>query len=160
MRRALPVITLLLALPFAVSSLGATARATARQAGPSTYVGTEACAECHPAQYANFKNYAKKARSADHVKAMSGKLSQPELNECYACHTTGYGKPGGFTSFEETPHLADAGCEVCHGPGAEHVATGDPARIGKPSLAECSSCHNAERVQGFNYRPMLHGGAH
>lgn len=159
-RRALPAITLLLVLPFVSPHGGTTAEASPPQAGQPTYVGTDACADCHPSQYDNFKRYAKKARSADHIKTMSGKLSPQELAECFACHTTGYGRPGGFVSFETTPHLADAGCEVCHGPGGAHSGTGDPTLISKPTMDACSECHNSERVNSFNYKPLLQGGAH
>lgn len=160
MRRAFPVITLLLVLPFAASHSGTKAEASTAQTGHPTYVGTDACAECHPSQYDNFKRYAKKARSAEHIRIMSDKLSPQELSECFGCHTTGYGQPGGFISFEATPHLADAGCEVCHGPGAAHSGTGDPTLISKPTKDACSGCHNSERVSSFNYKPLLQGGAH
>jgi hypothetical protein len=127
----------------------------------STYVGTDACAECHEDQYNNFKKYAKKAKSAHSVKIMAPKLTRSELESCYGCHTTGYGKPGGFESFEKTPHLSDAGCEVCHGPGSEHVESGgDPSLIHNPEMNECLTCHNEDRVKSFGFRPLLHGGAH
>ena len=93
---------------------------------------------------------------------MAPKLTLEELRECYACHATGYGKPGGFVSLEKTPHLANAGCEVCHGPGGAHAESGgDKALIKrKMSVSDCETCHNAQRVRAFGFKPMLYGGAH
>ncbi|MFK4764023.1 cytochrome c family protein [Desulfobaculum sp. SPO524] len=127
-----------------------------------TYVGSKACAECHPEQYDNFMRHAKKATSAHSIKIMSSDLTEEEERGCYACHTTGYGQPGGFVSFEETPELGHAGCEVCHGPGSVHVEWGgDPDQIhGSLSIEDCEHCHNEERVGAFNFKPMLYGGAH
>lgn len=126
------------------------------------YVGSEACAECHDSEYRNFKQYSKKAHSGDSVKIMAGDLTSEELAECYACHVTGFGKPGGFVSFDETPKMADAGCEVCHGPGYEHVeAGGDPEFIKADiEVSDCETCHNPERVEAFDFKPLLFGGAH
>lgn len=126
------------------------------------FVGTKACADCHQAQYDNFSKYAKKAHSSNSVKIMAPKLTPEELKECFACHATGYGQPGGFVSYEKTPHLADAGCEVCHGPGGAHVDSGgETANIRrKVAMKECETCHNAERVKNFNFKPLLYGGAH
>lgn len=127
-----------------------------------TYVGSEACADCHPDEYENFSKYSKKAKSAHSIKIMASDLTRQEVEECYLCHTTGYGKPGGFVSFEETPELANAGCEVCHGPGSEHVNMGgDPSLIQADlSMKDCETCHNEDRVRSFNFKPLLYGGAH
>lgn len=128
----------------------------------ATYVGSAMCGDCHDYEYGNFKKYAKKAHSADSVKIMAPDLTEEELQECFHCHATGYGKPGGFVSLEETPELADAGCEVCHGPGSLHVEYGgDPSYIkGDLDIADCEVCHSAERVATFDYKPLLFGGAH
>ncbi|BBD09652.1 cytochrome c family protein [Desulfovibrio ferrophilus] len=132
------------------------------QTGQATYVGSNACSECHDEQFENFEQFAKKAHSDRSIKIMASDLTKEELQECYACHTTGYGQPGGFVSFEETPEMAHAGCEVCHGPGSEHVAEGgDPDLIkGTLALEDCETCHNADRVGAFNFKPLLYGGAH
>jgi mono/diheme cytochrome c family protein len=117
---------------------------------------------CHPEEFENFKTYAKKAKSAESIQVMASDLKKEELEGCYACHTTGYGEPSGFKSYEETPELGDAGCEVCHGPGSEHVDMGgDPSLIKADlSLKDCTGCHNEERVRSFDFKPLLYGGAH
>jgi len=136
--------------------------ASAAPAKPSAYVGSKACQACHAKEYESFSKYSKKAHSSQSIKIMAQKLSPEELRGCFACHTTGYGQPGGFVSFEATPDLANAGCEVCHGPGAAHAdGGGDPSLIkSKLAMSECERCHNAERVQTFNFKPMLFAGAH
>lgn len=127
----------------------------------ATYVGSEACADCHEVEYGNYKKFSKKAHSSQSVKIMASDLDAEEVKECFACHATGYGKPGGFVSFEQTPHLANAGCEVCHGPGSLHAEDGDPDLIKrKMTIEECEICHNSERVNNFNYKPLIFGGAH
>lgn len=131
------------------------------QQGANTYVGSSACRECHPEEYENFMTYAKKSISFQSIERQRKHLTADEIRQCYPCHTTGYGRPGGFISIEETPHLMNAGCEVCHGPGAEHVRTADAATIiGRMSKKDCEICHISERVKAFKYKPLVHGGAH
>lgn len=129
---------------------------------PRAYVGSKVCMGCHPKEYDSYSKYSKKSHSSQSVKIMAPKLTAEELKGCFACHTTGYGKPGGFVSFEQTPELADAGCEVCHGPGSAHAdAGGDTALIQtKLAMGQCESCHSADRVRTFNFKPMLFAGAH
>ncbi|WP_461209645.1 cytochrome c family protein [Desulfocurvus sp. DL9XJH121] len=128
----------------------------------ATFVGAEACKDCHEQEYENFTKFAKKAHSDRSVKLMASDLTEEEIKTCFTCHTTGYGQPGGFVSFEKTPQLAIAGCEVCHGPGSLHVEEGgDPSLIkGDLALQDCETCHNEERVGAFNFKPLLYGGAH
>ena len=131
-------------------------------ANDTSFVGSKACSECHPDQYKSFSANSKKAHSYKSIKIMADKLTPQELTECYGCHTTGYGKPGGFVSFENTPELANAGCEVCHGPGSAHVnASGDATLIvTKPTLESCKVCHNEARVRSFGFKPLKFAGAH
>ncbi len=126
------------------------------------YVGSRACSECHEAEYANYSQFSKKASSSKSVQAMASDLTLDELTTCYSCHVTGHGHPGGFVSFEETPEMGNAGCEVCHGPGFDHVESGgDPELIkGKLTMQDCETCHNESRVASFNFKPLLYGGAH
>ena len=138
------------------------ARNAALAADPAaTYIGTAACRECHEQEYNNFIRYSKKAHSNESVLKMRSKLTREELEGCYHCHTTGYGQKGGFVSYEKTPQLGDVGCETCHGPGSEHAETGDTDEIKRqPTVESCLACHNAERIQNFNFRPLRYSGAH
>jgi len=125
------------------------------------YVGAKACGECHPREFANHMNFSKKAASFGSIEVMKPKLTAIEYNECLSCHTTGYGKPGGFVSETETPELKNAGCEVCHGPGSLHIESGDPDDIDHDLTMEgCIVCHNPDRVKAFDFKPLLFGGAH
>lgn len=130
-------------------------------ADSKSYIGSKACGECHQKEYASFTKFAKKAHSFKSIQIMAPKLEASELKECYACHTTGYGQPGGFVSVEKTPDLANAGCEVCHGPGSAHAESGEKSLIKrKLTIEECQVCHNQQRVKSFGFKPMLFGGAH
>lgn len=125
------------------------------------YVGSRVCGECHDLEYETFTSHSKKAKSYESVEVMSAGLTEAEYHNCLECHSTGYGKPGGFTSVEETPHLKNVGCEACHGPGGRHVETGDGADIHRSlSVQDCQRCHNEERVDSFGFKPLLFGGAH
>lgn len=129
--------------------------------GENRYVGSEACKGCHEDEYNNFIKYAKKSKSFESIERLRKGLTEEDLKACYPCHTTGYGKPGGFESPEKTPHLKNVGCEVCHGPGGAHIKSGNPKDIKRRlSIKDCEVCHTAERVTAFRYKPMIHGGAH
>ncbi|MEW6570432.1 MAG: cytochrome c family protein [Nitrospirota bacterium] len=131
------------------------------QKAENLYIGSDKCKQCHQDEYNNFITYAKKATSFRSIERVRKGLTEEELKGCYFCHTTGYGKPGGFISEEKTPHLKNAGCEVCHGPGELHVKTRDPSYIKRHLTTEdCETCHTSERIKAFRYKPLIHGGAH
>jgi Cytochrome c554 and c-prime len=90
-----------------------------------TFVGSQACSECHTKAFAIWKK-------TPHATALETlvKLDPPRQYdpECLSCHVTGWEPQknfpltGGFLSLEKTPELAGNGCENCHGPGSRHVA--------------------------------------
>jgi hypothetical protein len=128
---------------------------------PPGYIGSLACKPCHEEEYKSFMTYARKSNSFKSIERVRKGLTEEEVKGCYHCHTTGYGKPGGFVSPEKTPHLKNAGCEVCHGPGEFHMKTQNPRYIKRHLTKEdCEACHTEERVRAFRYKPMIHGGAH
>ncbi len=125
------------------------------------YIGSESCKDCHEDEYDKFVKYSKKSSSFESIKKMEKKLTPEEYQTCFECHTTGYGKKGGFVSEQETPHLKEAGCEVCHGPGSLHAESEDPDDIVRQmTMEDCITCHNADRVEAFDFKPLLYGGAH
>ncbi len=125
------------------------------------YVGSHICEECHTDQSDAFLKHASKATSYESVTVMRKGLTDSEYKECLKCHSTGYGQPGGFVSETETPHLKNAGCEVCHGPGNVHAETEDPDDIiAEVTIDICATCHISDRVNEFKYKPVLRGGAH
>ncbi len=95
------------------------------------YIGVKKCKMCHMKQYKSWKETGM-ARSFDTLKpgtyAEEKKKAGLDPNKdyttdpnCLKCHTTGYGKPGGFKSMDATPGLAGVQCEVCHGPGSKYI---------------------------------------
>ena len=82
--------------------------------------------------------------------------------ECLSCHTTAYGRPGGFPTAatpDDHPDLSRVGCESCHGPGGNHVAVDALKRGSIVSLGDkcdscvilqiCGSCHDVTLPDGF-----------
>ena len=130
-------------------------------AAEKIYVGSAVCAECHETEYESFTAFSKKAHSFNSLLGLKKGLTEAEFKSCLECHTTGYGKPGGFSSIEETPELSNLGCESCHGPGSRHRESEDSEDIIKKiSIEHCTGCHNQERVAAFDFKPLVHGGAH
>ncbi|MDR2892050.1 MAG: cytochrome c family protein [Deltaproteobacteria bacterium] len=128
-------------------------------AAEASFVGSAACAACHEDIYARFQTDSKKAHTRDKVEKMLDKLTPEEQQTCFQCHATGYGKPGGFISYAQTPALGDIGCESCHGAGSLHSEGGDTEQIRhRPSPEQCLTCHTAERNGDF--KPLLYGGTH
>jgi peroxiredoxin/nitrate/TMAO reductase-like tetraheme cytochrome c subunit len=125
----------------------------------AAYVGSEACRSCHAVEHATW-SASPHARAVETL-AAAKKDGDPD---CLRCHTTGYGRPGGFPEKglpAKHADLAAVGCESCHGPGGDHVAEG-AARIGTiVSLADkcdscvilqiCGACHDDANDPGFEF---------
>jgi len=93
------------------------------------YVGVKKCKACHIKQYkswmktsmaTSFENLKPGVKAAEKKKAgLDADKDYTADAGCLKCHTTGYGKPSGFTSIAETPDLANVQCEGCHGAGGD-----------------------------------------
>lgn len=125
----------------------------------AAFVGSKACESCHAAEYATWaKSPHGHAVSPLQAKGAAGKA------ECLKCHTTGFGRSGGFPpdgTVDAHPGLANVGCESCHGPGGEHVKA-DARKVGTiVSLTDkcdscvilqiCGSCHDDANDPGFEF---------
>ncbi len=101
------------------------------KAAEHTYIGSKKCRVCHIKEHRSWTE-TKMAKAFDILKPGQRKDIKLEHGldpdkdytkdaKCLACHTTGYGKPGGFVDVEATPDLVGVGCEVCHGAGGTYV---------------------------------------
>lgn len=107
------------------------------------FAGTASCKPCHESEYTQWN-----ATGHAHALAALKKVGSDRDPECAICHVIGLGYEGGFRNEEKTPHLADVGCENCHGPGSEHVLTSGQTPPGRPRTA-CIQCHTPEQSGGF-----------
>ncbi len=128
----------------------------------ATYVGSDTCKVCH---LKDAKTWQAHKHSKTFQLLEGGEQKNPE---CLKCHTTGYGKPSGFVSMEQTPNLANTGCEACHGPGSAHNEAAKNApetgawdkKISRVMPGSCVACHNPhvnekERVAKLARRERL-----
>ncbi len=112
------------------------------------YVGLETCSGCHGDVAESYGKTAH-ANSLEVLEA-AGSADDPE---CLACHVTG---------LEDSKYVDDAvTCEACHGPGGEHVATGEKSAITSAvGEAECLKCHTDEWSPDFDYETYRAKGVH
>lgn len=125
----------------------------------ATYVGWNNCTTCHPEIADSWQN----TRHAKAIESLK-KTGQENLAACVKCHVTGYEKDGGFIDNELTPEMAGVQCEVCHGPGSEHMANPiEKNYIVKESGAPlCRQCHTEGQDPKFDYAvkvKTVHGKA-
>ena len=111
----------------------------------SPYLGVSRCQECHR-PFVESWNKTRHARALEALEKV-GKSHDPE---CVRCHVVGFGQPGGFRSIEATPLLADVQCEVCHGPGRDHLTNGyGPMQV--VGAVTCLGCHTPDHSPDFQY---------
>lgn len=133
-------------------ALGDGAFKEAMESGRYSYAGNLKCRMCHKSFFQG-----RKGDAHDHAFEKIIEARDAQNPRCLACHTTGYGVKGGFTSFQETPRLMNVQCEGCHGPGSEHIRRmgkgGFLAGPDRPEILKkmCLSCHNARWNRSFSH---------
>lgn len=135
-----------IAAAVAVAALGAAlfthfyVRAAAAPSPDAAYKGIKNCKMCHSDNFEAWSKL-KHARAFELLVA----VGKQNAKECLPCHTTGYGKKGGYVDEATTPDLKGVQCEACHGPGENH--NGDPKGIVKAMPAsKCGECHMALNI--------------
>ena len=118
----------------------------------ATYVGSEACSDCHEEAYDIWKK-SKHAHAWETLeKAEKGdRYGWPvtAYPDCVTCHVVGYGYKSGFVNPEKTAALKDVGCEQCHGPGSAHVASEGETKLEPSDVGTCLQCHDFEQSPDF-----------
>jgi len=115
-------------------------------ASDAEYVAGKKCKTCH------IKAFKAQAESYHAMSFENLTSAGEDKNEqCLPCHTTGYGKPGGFADAESTPGLTGTTCQACHGPGSAHIAKGlskeqRRAAIQKTPKDACTKCHKTHEA--------------
>jgi len=127
------------------------------------YLGYKRCRGCHKKQYNSWKDTAMSKTFNALVPGVNaeGKTEaglDPNKDytqdpKCLRCHATGYGEPGGFKSYVETPDLAGVTCEACHAAGDRYYLVMSKKRktyrlidllaagYERPSQTTCNKCH-------------------
>ncbi len=124
--------------------------------GQPKFVGMGACAKCHQSAV----DFWRKTVHAHAWKTLVDVDKQYDY-DCIGCHVTGFQKPGGSNlATVEKQQLVDVQCEVCHGPGSQHVAEAgldDPKTLTrKPADNFCAdNCHSKEHSDTFQLAPYL-----
>lgn len=132
-------------------AVGEIALREALDSGRYVYTGNAKCRLCHRDFFLG-----RKQDAHDHAFEKLIGTEYEENGRCLACHTTGHGVKGGFTSIKETPRLMNVQCEGCHGPGSEHVRRnargGFLAGPDRPEILQkmCLACHNGRWNRSFS----------
>jgi predicted CXXCH cytochrome family protein len=123
------------------------------------YVGAETCRLCHSTAYndemmtRHFNTMVDDPDNPYDFMSIWKEDGSPEY--CLPCHTTGWDEDVNNKGADEPGRLkllSGVKCEMCHGPGSEHVeGGGDVTKIETHFESElCGSCHNGEHHPTFN----------
>jgi predicted CXXCH cytochrome family protein len=106
--------------------------ATGIENEPPGYAGSSACQPCHTDAYNTWK-------SSKHTRMFQPAPDTPLV--CNGCHTTG------MNALEQNHIEDDVGCEACHGPGRDHIASGGNVDkiVSSHSADICGRCHSGRQ---------------
>jgi hypothetical protein len=124
----------------------------------NSYVGSGSCAGCHGDKFSEWIHTGH-ATAISRLQDSNGVISAFFDASCVKCHSVGKGQPTGFQNLTTTPHLANVGCESCHGPAGWHKYSDKdlvhPSVTADPKL--CGSCHQDSHHPTYEeYSETLH----
>lgn len=124
------------------------------------YVGSQACASCHAEEYMTWSRTGH-AKAYDTLKRKNVHMDPA----CLKCHTVGLGEKTGFKRNKPLKHLEGVGCESCHGPGSNHIASRSSGkqsfyRMRPLSESDCIQCHYGEFSRPFKWQHFWPRVAH
>ncbi len=128
----------------------------APEPGKPSFVGQATCKDCHPSQAA-FWETTQHARAWQTVVGVGKQYDY----DCIGCHVSGWQKPGGsHLASVEKKQLTSVQCEVCHGPGSDHLKADEAHRkstiVKTPDENLCgSTCHIKEHSDTFERAAYL-----
>jgi hypothetical protein len=118
--------------------------------GGLEYTGSKSCKGCHEYEYEKWST-----KSHAHAYATLKRVGSEFDPECVLCHVVGFKYEGGFVSEQETTDLKDVGCEVCHGPGSEHITSLGQTKTTGPKM-DCTDCHTPENSGNYTGNEELY----
>jgi hypothetical protein len=118
--------------------------------GGLKYTGSASCRLCHKVEFEKFSE-----QGHAHAYATLQKVGSQLDPECVVCHTVGMKYESGFVSEDKTGNLKDVGCENCHGPGSEHIATLGQTKTAEPK-SQCLDCHTPEQSSHYAGNEQLY----
>ncbi len=109
-------------------------------------LASEDCQDCHISEYNAWKR-------DDHSIAFKTIVDESKTkdSECLSCHTSGFGRDDGFTSFTSTEHLINVNCTECHLTSLEHLENPSVTPVEKIVDATCTRCHTVTNSPEFVY---------
>lgn len=108
------------------------------------FAGATACRSCHSAQYEDWQKQG-------HARAYPTLVREKRHMDldCWRCHVTGAGQPGGPTGPGDVGMLRNVQCEACHGPSKPHVQNPSQHKpVRSPPESTCRTCHDSKQDGG------------
>jgi hypothetical protein len=119
----------------------------------ATYVGADACKDCHADQYGPWSK-------SKHARALAALSAEEQAGgQCIKCHVTG--SPETIAAEGAKPTFPNVQCEACHGPASRHVEAAKAGNAKQARTSEivertCTRCHSQEspHYKYFSYLGM------